>query len=307
MAVAQDKLHPKARAIVDQLASLPRLPTMTPAEARGRPEPLAAAPEAVASVTARTIPGPGGPMPIRIYRPKDALRGALVYFHGGGWVIGSLEGSDGACRALANRSRSVVISIGYRLAPETKFPGPGEDAYAALRWAADNAADLRIDPTRIAVGGSSAGGNLAAVAALVARDRGGPKIAFQLLTVPVTELSSRAGSHREFSEGYGLTAADMEWFGRHYVRSEADANEPYASVLRADLHGLPPAFVITAECDPLRDDGEAYAKRLAELGIAARYKRYPGMFHGFMSFLGVLPEAAEAFDDAGKALREALS
>ena len=305
MAVAQDKLHPKARAIVDQLASLPRLPTMTPAEARGRPEPLAAAPEAVASVTARTIPGPGGPMPI--YRPKDAVRGALVYFHGGGWVIGSLEGSDGACRALANRSRSVVISIGYRLAPETKFPGPVEDAYAAVRWTADNAADLRIDPTRIAVGGSSAGGNLAAVAALVARDRGGPKIAFQLLTVPVTELSSRAGSHREFSEGYGLTAADMEWFGRHYVRSEADANEPYASVLRADLHGLPPAFVITAECDPLRDDGEAYAEKLRSLGVRASYKRYAGMFHGFMSFLGVLPEASEAFDDAGAALRQGLA
>ena len=307
MAVAQDKLHPKARAIVDQLAALPRLPTMSPTEARGRPEPLAAAPEAVGSVTARTIPGPGGPLPIRIYRPKDGLRGALVYFHGGGWVIGSLEGADATCRALTNRSRCVVISIGYRLAPETKFPGPVDDAFAAVRWVADNAGDLRIDLTRIAVGGSSAGGNLAAAAALVARDRGGPKIAFQLLTVPVTELSSRAASHREFSEGYGLTAADMEWFGRHYVRSEADADEPYASVLRADLHDLPPAFVITAECDPLRDDGEAYAERLRALGIAARYQRYPGMFHGFMGFPGVLPEAAEAFADAGSALREALS
>ncbi|TMC46997.1 MAG: alpha/beta hydrolase [Chloroflexi bacterium] len=307
MAVAQDKLHPKARAIVDQLAGLPRLPTMTPTEARGRPEPLAAAPEAVGGVTARAIPGPGGPLPIRVYRPKDALKAALVYFHGGGWVIGSLEAADGACRAVANRSRCVVISIGYRLAPETKFPGPVEDAYAAVRWVADNAGELRIDPARIAVGGSSAGGNLAAVAALVARDRGGPRIAFQLLSVPVTELSSKAESHREFSEGYGLTAADMEWFGRHYVRTEADADEPYASVLRADLHGLPPAFVITAECDPLRDDGEEYARRLSKLGIAARYKRYPGMFHGFMSFANVLPEASEAFDDAGRALREALS
>jgi acetyl esterase len=306
MAVAQDKLHPKARAIVDQLAGVPPLPTMTPTEARGRPEPLAAAPEAVGSVTARAIPGPGGPLPVRVYRPKDPLKGALVYFHGGGWVIGSLEGADAACRALANRSRCVVISIGYRLAPETKFPGPVEDAYAAVRWVVDNAAEVRIDPARIAVGGSSAGGNLAAVAALVARDRGGPKIAFQLLTVPVTELSSRAGSHREFAEGYGLTSADMEWFGRHYVRSAADADEPYASVLRADLHDLPPAFVITAECDPLRDDGEAYAEKLRAVGIAARSKRYAGMFHGFMSFPGVLPEAGEAFEDAGAALRQAL-
>ena len=306
--IAADKLHPKARAIVDQIAALPQLPTLTPVEARGRPVPLEAAPEAVGSLTARAIPGPGGPMAIRIYRPKDALRAAVVYFHGGGWVVGSLESADASCRALANRSRCVVISIDYRLAPETKFPGAVEDAYAAVRWVSstDNAADLRIDPARVAVGGASAGGNLAAAVALVAREKGGPRIAFQLLTVPVTELSSKAASHREFAEGYGLTSADMEWYGRHYVRTDADADDPRASVLRADLHDLPPAFVITAECDPLRDDGEAYADRLRELGIAARYKRYPGMFHGFMSFLGVLPEAAEAFEDAGSALREAL-
>lgn len=306
--IAGDKLHPKARAIVDQIAALPQLPKLTPVEARGRPVPLEAAPEAVGMVTARTIPGPGGPMAVRIYRPKDALRSALVYFHGGGWVLGSLESADASCRVLANRSRCVVISIDYRLAPETKFPGPVEDAYAAVLWAssADQAGELRIDPTKIAVGGASAGGNLAAAAALVARDRGGPKIALQLLTVPVTELSSRAESHREFADGYGLSAADMEWFGRHYVRTAADADDPQASVLRADLHGLPPAFVITAECDPLRDDGEAYADKLRKLGIRASYKRYPGMFHGFMSFPGVLPEAAQAFEDAGSALREAL-
>lgn len=305
--IAADKLSPKARAIVDQIAALPQLPTLTPVDARGRPIPLEAAPEAVGSLTARSIPGPGGPMAIRIYRPKDALRAAVVYFHGGGWVVGSLESADASCRILANRSRCVVISIDYRLAPETKFPGAVDDAYAATKWVADNAAELRIDPTRIAVGGASAGGNLAAAAALVARENGGPKIAFQLLTVPVAELSSKAGSHREFATGYGLSAADMEWYGRHYVRTDADADNPLASVVRADLHDLPPAFVITAECDPLRDDGEAYAEKLAELGIAARYKRYPGMFHGFMSFPGVLPEAAEAFEDAGKALREALS
>jgi len=304
--IAADKLHPKARAIVDQIATLPQLPTLTPVEARGRPVPLEAAPEAVGSLTARAIPGPGGPIAIRIYRPKDALRAALVYFHGGGWVVGSLEGADASCRVLANRSRCVVISIDYRLAPETKFPGAVDDAYAATRWVIDNAADLRIDPARVAVGGASAGGNLAAAVALVAREKGGPRIAFQLLTVPVTELSSKAASHREFAEGYGLTSADMEWYGRHYVRTEADADDPRASVLRADLHDPPPAFVITAECDPLRDDGEAYADRLHEFGIAARYKRYPGMFHGFMSFPGVLPEAALAFEEAGAALREAF-
>ena len=304
--IAADKLTPKARAIVDQMAGLPQLPTMTPVEARGRPYPLEAAPEAVGSVTARAIPGPAGPIAVRIYRPKDALKAAVVYFHGGGWVVGSLESADASCRAIANRSRCVVISIDYRLAPETKFPGAVEDAYAAVRWVVDTAADLRIDPARVAVGGASAGANLAAAAALVARERGGPKIAFQLLTVPVTELSSKAGSHREFADGYGLTAADMEWYGRHYVRTDADAADPLASVVRADLHDLPPAFVITAECDPLRDDGEAYAEKLRALGIPARYKRYPGMFHGFMSFPAVLPEAAEAFEDAGKALREAL-
>jgi acetyl esterase len=302
-----DKLSPKARAIVDQVAALPQLPTLTPVEARGRPYPLEAAPEAVGSVTARSIPGPAGPIAVRIYRPKDALRAALVYFHGGGWVVGSLESADASCRALTNRSRCVVISIDYRLAPETKFPGAVDDAYAATKWVADNATELRIDPTRIAVGGASAGGNLAAAVALVARDRGAPKIAFQLLTVPVTELSARAPSYSEFAEGYGLSRADMEWYGRHYVRTDADADDPRASVVRADLHDLPPAFVITAECDPLRDDGEAYAEKLRKLGIAARYKRYPGMFHGFMSFPNVLPEAAEAVEDAGKALREALS
>ena len=304
--IAADKLSPKARVIVDQIAALPQLPTLTPVEARGRPYPLEAAPEAVGSVTARAIPGPAGPMAVRIYRPKDALRAALVYFHGGGWVVGSLESADASCRALTNRSRCVLISIDYRLAPENKFPAAVDDAYAATKWVADNAAELRIDPARIAVGGASAGGNLAAAVALVARDRGGPKIAFQLLTVPVTELSASAPSYQEFAEGYGLSRADMEWYGRHYVQTEADAADPRASVVRADLHDLPPAFVITAECDPLRDDGEAYAEKLRKLGIAARYKRYPGMFHGFMSFPGVLPEAAEAFDDAGAALREAL-
>lgn len=246
-------------------------------------------------------------MAIRVYRPKVATSAALVYFHGGGWVIGSLDGSDGACRALANHGACVVISVDYRLAPETKFPGPVEDAYAAVKWVAVHAAALDLAPTKIAVGGSSAGGNLAAAAALVARERGGPRVAFQLLTVPVADLSYGARSHEEFAVGYGLTKADMEWYASHYLRTPEDADDPYASVARADLRGMPPAFVITAECDPLRDDGERYAENLRAAGVSATAKRYAGMFHGFMAFPTQLPEAAEALDDAGAALRAALS
>ena len=306
MAVAQDRLHPKARAIVDQFTRQPALAALTPAEARLLPQPLAAAPEAVGSVLQRAIPGAGGPMPVRIYRPRTPSPAVLVYFHGGGWVIGSLDGADETCRVLANRGSCVVVSVDYRLAPETKFPGPVEDAYAAVRWVSEHAKELGVDAARVAIGGSSAGGNLAAAACLVARDRGGPAIAFQLLAVPVCELSTDARSHAEFAAGYGLTRADMEWFGRHYVRNEADAANPLASVARAEVRGLPPAFVITAECDPLRDDGEAYAERLREAGVRARFKRYPATFHGFMGFPAQLPEADQAFTDAGAALREAL-
>ena len=306
MVVAKDKLHPALRALVTEFAKLPRLTTLTPVEARGAPTPLAAAPEAVASVVAQAIPGPGGPMRIRTYRPRDPLRGALVWFHGGGWVTGSLDGADDQCRILANRGRCVVISVDYRLAPETKFPGPVEDAFAAISFLSQHAAAFGIDPARIAVGGSSAGGNLAAAACLVARDRGGPKIVFQLLAVPVTDLRYGAPSHEEFAEGFGLTKADMEWYARHYVRTDADTDDPYASVLRADLHDVPPALVITAECDPLRDDGEAYAKKLADLGIRASGRRYPAMFHGFLNFPDLVTEAGQAYEDAGRALREAF-
>jgi acetyl esterase len=306
MAVMHDRATPAARAILDRFSGLPALVSLTPEQARGGPTPLAAAPEPVASVVERAIPGPGGPLRVRIYRPSEATTATLIYFHGGGWVIGSLDGADDSCRRLANRGRCVVVSVSYRLAPETKFPGAVEDAFAAVEWVAKHATAVGIDASRIAVGGSSAGGSLAAAAALVSRDRHGPKIAFQLLAVPVADLSTRAASHREFADGYGLTKADMEWFGRHYVRTKADIDEPYASVLRADLHDMPPAFVVTAECDPLRDDGEAYAARLREMGVAARAKRYPGMFHGFMNYPEVLPEAREAFADAGAALREVL-
>jgi len=173
-------------------------------------------------------------------------------------------------------------------------------------WVGAHAAGLGIDAARVGVGGSGAGANLAAAAGLVARDRGGPRIVFQLLTVPVTDLRYGAASHDEFATGFGLTRADMEWYAEHYIRTPADLDDPYASVLRADLRGMPPALVITAECDPLRDDGEAYAAKLREVGISATAKRYRGMFHGFMAFPNLLAEAAQAYDDAGAALRGAL-
>ena len=307
MTVVRDRLTPPARALIDKISDQPAYSTLTPEEARGLPTLLSAAPEPVASVIERTIPGPGGPLAIRVYRPAETTRSALVYFHGGGWVIGSISGADGACRALANHGGCVVISVGYRLAPETKFPGAVEDAHASVSWVASHAAEIGIDPARIASGGSSAGGNLAVAAALMARDRGGPAVAFQLLIVPVADIRYGARSFEDFAVGYGLTRADMGWYAAHYLATPEDADHPYASVVRADLRGMPPAFVITAECDPLRDDGELYAKKLSDLGIAASAKRYPSMFHGFMAFPAQLPEAREALDDAGAALRAALA
>ena len=306
MTVAQDRLSPRARAIIAQLEGQPALAALSPAQARGRAVTLDPAPEAVALVFERGIPGPSGVLGLRIYRPAQAAGGVLTWLHGGGWVIGSVARDDGSCRALANRGRCVVVSVDYRLAPEAKFPGPVEDAEAAVRWIGEHGREIGVDPSRLAVGGSSAGANLAAAATLLARDRGAPAIALQLLVVPVMDMRYGSRSHEEFADGYGMTKADMEWYARHYLRTDADADDPRASVLRADLRGMPKAFVVTAECDPLRDDGEAYAAKLRELGIAATAKRYGGVFHGFMNFPESLPEARQALDDAGAALREAL-
>lgn len=297
------------RAILDVLASQPRLHTLTVAEARARPLPLAAAPERVGSVVQRGIPGPGGSLAVRIYRPATPPpHPALVYFHGGGWVLGSLEGADALCRVLTNRAACAVVSVDYRLAPETKFPGPVEDAYAAVTWVWRSAAELGLDASRIAVGGSSAGGNLAAAATLIARDGGGPPLVYQLLLIPPTDLRFGTVSHEEFAEGYGLTNADCVWFARHYLAEAEDANHAHASILRApDLRSLPPALVVTAECDPLRDEGEAYAERLRASGVEASFTRYPGMAHPFLGFPDRIDEARRAIDDSGEALRQGLA
>jgi acetyl esterase len=244
-------------------------------------------------------------MPTRIYMPYGTGPfPVLVYLHGGGWVIGDLEAYDATCRALTNAAGCLVVAMEYRLAPEHKFPAAPEDCYAATCWVAANAAAIGGDPRRIAVGGDSAGGNLAAVVAQMARDRGGPALVYQLLVYPVTNYGYDTASYEENAEGYLLTRNAMVWFWNHYLRSAADGNNPLASPLRAsDLRDLPPAMVLTAEFDPLRDEGEAYAMRLQEAGVPVTLKRYTGTIHGFFSLDAVLDQGKQAMADAAAALR----
>jgi acetyl esterase len=308
-------LDPQARAFLDEMNSLGGQPlyTMGVDGARRVMDLLATlrpplAP--VASAVDRRIPGPAGEIPVRVYTPNGtAPFPVLVYFHGGGWVIGGLETHDGVCRALADGAGCVVVSIDYRLAPEHRYPAAAEDCYAATRWAAAHAAELGADAARLAVAGDSAGGNLAAVVSLMARDRSGPPIAFQLLIYPVTDARADTRSYRDNAEGYLLTAGDMDWFWGHYLGDEkAKGAEPYASPLRAtDVTRLPPALVITAEFDPLRDEGEAYAARLKEAGVAARVTRYDGMIHGFFGMGHLMDKARAAVAESCAALEQAFA
>jgi acetyl esterase len=305
-------LDPTLRTILDQIAAQPgpKLQEMTPEQARRFFEEMQIPqPEiGVAAVEDRRIPGPAGEIPARIYRPEAAGElPALVYFHGGGWVIGGLDTHDPTCRDLANRGRCAVVSVDYRLAPEHRYPAAPEDCYAALRWVAEQAGALGVDAGRLAVGGDSAGGNLAAVTTLLARERGGPSLAFQLLVYPATDCVFDRPSHVENAEGYLLETAAMEWFWGHYLPDRVRRAEPTASPLRAGSHaGLPPALVITAEFDPLRDEGEAYAERLQRAGVPTRCSRYDGMIHGFFAMSALVDGAKRAMEEAGSALRGAL-
>lgn len=267
----------------------------------------ALAPEPVSEVrdlVIDTLP----PIAARLYRPRAGPLPLLVYLHGGGWVVGSVAVADPFSRALANASRCAVLSVEYRLAPEDRYPAAVDDAYAATRWSSDHATDLGIDPSRIAVGGSSAGGNLAAAVALMARERGNPKVAFQLLHVPVLDHDFETPSYRANAVGFGLTRSGMRWFWDHYVPDPKLRDEPFASPLRAaDLSGLPPALIVTAECDVLRDEGKAYGQRLRDAGVPATYVEYPGMVHGFTSMAMTIPVARTAIDEMGAALRDALA
>lgn len=303
-------VNPQAQVVLDMMAATGFKLVGDPVAVR---EMLALTPrpqgEPVASVEDRAITANGAQIPLRIYRPEGgpAVTPALVWFHGGGWVIGSLDGSDFGCRIMANASGCTVISVDYRLAPEYKFPTAVDDCLAVTKWVAENGPELGVDGARIAVGGDSAGGNLAAVVSQLARDGGGPAIAFQALVYPVTNYDFSTASYRDNAEGYLLERDSMEWFWGHYLRSDADGASTKASPLRhTNLAGLPPAIVLTAEFDPLRDEGEAYAERMRAAGVPVEARRYDGQIHGFFANPAI-DDGSEAARHVGKAVARALS
>jgi len=260
----------------------------------------------------RRIPGPGSHIPIRIYTPREIKSGeklpVLLWFHGGGFVIGSLDTHDSVCRMLANQADCIVVSADYRLAPEYKFPAAVEDCEAALKWLALHAVEFGADPQAIAVGGDSAGANLATVVAILARDAGHPKLAFQLLIYPCAAPEPEAPSHYKFAEGYVLSRNTITWFFRLYQRNRADSNDfRFAPLVADDLANLPPALVLVAGYDPLRDEGVDYAKRLIEAGNRVRLVNYEGMIHGFYLMGGAVDAAKRAVAESAQALREAFA
>lgn len=310
-------LDPTVRKLLDMAAASgrPAINSLPPPEARQmmrdtRAPVQGAVLDSVASDD-RRIPGPAGEIPVRIYRPKSASSATklplLVYFHGGGWVIGDIETHHTMCQRLSDAGNLVVVSVDYRLAPEHRFPASVDDCWAATVWASANAASIGAEGSRIAVGGDSAGGNLAAVIALMARDRGGVQIGFQLLLYPAVDALTNTGSLARNADGYLLTREAMVWFYDHYIPDPADRSDWRASPLRArTFAGLPPAMIVTAGFDPLLDEGRLYADRLAHDGVTVEYVEYGSMIHGFLGMPGVLPQARRGLALAGQAVREAL-
>jgi acetyl esterase/lipase len=296
-----------------QEAGRPAYETLSPAQAREyyRQARLVTNPEPpdLSSVEPLAIAAAHGPIPARLYtpkvlRPSDGLSPCLVFFHGGGWVIGDLDTHDVACRKLADEGQLIVISVDYRCAPEHKFPAAVDDAIAATAWIADHAEELGIDASRLVVGGDSAGGNLAAVVAISARDGNGPAISGQVLIYPATDFAMTHPSHREVETSILLTHAVIRWFRDHYLSGAADADDWRASPARVKaLAGLPPAYVLTAGADPLRDEGEEFAMRLKQAGVAVTYRTFPGQFHGFFTMGKLLNQANVAASEIGAWLR----
>lgn len=276
-------------------------------------------PIAMERVESLEIPGPAGPIGARLYVPRrsspatgDSAGGPLpllVYFHGGGWTIGDLDTHDDPCRFLAAGSGAMLLAVDYRLAPEHPFPAAAEDSLAAYEWAVAGAVRLGADPARIAVGGDSAGANLAASICLTTREKTGvPAPVLQLLIYPVAETAGTAASRRTFADGFLLTRGDMEWFEERYLPPGVDRDDPRVAILDApDLSGLPPAYVATAGFDPLRDEGEAFAARLRDEGARVALRRHPGLVHSFANLTAICPSARQAMAEAAGALRMALS
>ncbi|HLT79138.1 MAG TPA: alpha/beta hydrolase [Ferrovibrio sp.] len=311
-------LDQEAKAFLDavKLANRPDYSTMTPKEARKLYKQTRSAvtpePPEVSEVDNIAAPGPHGPIPLRYYRPaeveKKEVLPVLVFYHGGGWVIGDLDTHDVVCRTLSNEGRCAVVSVDYRMGPEYKFPIAIDDAYAAVKWVVDEAKTLRIDPRRVAVGGDSAGGNLAAVVSLLARDvEDAPKIAYQLLIYPATDMHMDTESHRRFGEGHLLTRSSMDWFQEQYLNGPDDRDDWRASPLKAkSLAGLPPAYVLIAGHDPLRDEGEAYAMALKAADVSVVLREFEGQIHGFITMGKVMPQANQALAEMGVALKLAF-
>lgn len=312
-------IHPDAAKVVELIIASGRPPYPTIGHVAAREIFVASRailqpdPSPVGEVRDLAADGPAGKIPLRLYRGMGTEAGkpqpALIYYHGGGWVLGNLESHDGVCRDIANTAQCTVISVDYRLAPEAKFPAAAEDAIAAAQWIHDNAAALGVDRNRLAVGGDSAGGNLSAVVAIHARDSGGPKLKLQVLIYPSADMSSVYPSYEEFAEQLPLTRTTMDWFVDLYLGSrEQDAKDWRASPLHAkSLAGLPPAFVITAAMDPLRDEGEAFARALLKAGVPVEVKRFDGQIHGFLTMGRIIKDSQTAIADIATELRKAFA
>lgn len=303
-------LHPEVEKLLAEFeaADLPLVNEVPPAIARRQMADLAPPVDldhSARRIEDRTLAGPGGEIPLRVYQPPgEGPFPVVVFCHGGGWVVGDLHTHNALCNMLSSICRSIVVAVDYRLAPENRYPAAAEDAYAALCWAAENAAEIGGRPGKIVVVGDSAGGNLVTVATLMARDRGGPPVAGQVLVYPVIDCDFETSSYRTYAEGYMLTRSVMQWFWEQYTPKLERARETYVAPLHAaSLENLPPALVITAEYDTLRDEGEAYARRLEEAGCRVQLTRYDGMIHGFFRMPHRLSTARQAIDEVAAFMR----
>jgi acetyl esterase len=322
--MALSKADPQMKAVLDELRALSPKPveTLSAPEARQQPTPTDAVmalmkkkgidttPEPVGDVNNRSVPGPAGSIPVRVYTPKgEGPFPVLVYFHGGGWVIATLDTYDASCRALTNMANCVVVSVDYRQAPENKWPAAHEDAYAATQWVMKNAREVQGDPRQVAVGGESAGGNLAAAVCLMAKDRRGMMPVHQMLVYPIADYRFDTPSYQANAQAKPLNKAMMMWFFDKYLNRPADGNNKYVSPLRAsqsDLRGLPPATVITAEIDPLMSEGKAYAEKLKSAGVDVAYRNFDGVAHEFFGMGPVVDKAKESQQFAAGRLRDTM-